>query len=170
MDTSSVVKISEGDLSKLADEMYMDPTYLKRVRDMMKHDEMVVFAVEHEGIYVGRCSLWLGPADEPEVRKTLPGVPLVNALEIHPDYYRKGLATMLIYSLENEVKKRGKTQLTLGVEPQNTPGRALYEKLGFHYILADGQETYPCFWYETASDGTPVKHEIDARLMVKELV
>lgn len=164
-----IERVDGHNLPKLADEMYMDTLYQKRVQEMMSRDDMAVFAVVYEGRYVGRCSLWLAPTDEPEPREEIPGVPYVNALEVHPEFYRRGIASMLITALEQEAMKRGKTQLALGVEPQNGPGKALYEKLGFKYRKILGRNTYPCFWLETLPDGTEKTNSIEALLMVKDL-
>lgn len=165
----TIKKITEKDLPKLAEEMYMDPNYAKQVKDMMARDDMAVFAVVHDGQFVGRCSLWLAPVDEPEPRAEIPGVPFVNALEVHPDFYRRGIASMLITALEDEVKERGGNMLALGVEPQNTPGKALYEKLGFTYRTVQGKETYQSSWLETQPDGSTKRYEVATRLMVKDL-
>lgn len=169
MNEFEIVKITDQDLSKLADEMYMDPLYVKRVKDMMARDDMAVFAAVHNGQFVGRCSLWLAPVDEPELRQEIPGVPELNALEVHPDFYRRGIASLLIEALENEVKVRGGHMLALGVEPQNAPGRKLYEKLGFTYRKVLGQDTFKSSWLETQSDGSQKRYTIDTLLMVKEL-
>lgn len=170
MSEITVVKVTDENLPKLAEEMYMNPTYVEQVREMMANDLFVVFAAVSSGRYVGRCTLWLAPADEPEIRKELPGVPLVNALEIHPDYYRQGIASQLIRALEHEAKKRGKSQLALGVESQNTPARRLYEKFGFVYRTVCGQKVYVSSWEETQPDGSVRKYTIDTLSMVKELV
>lgn len=169
MDEFTITKITEPDLPRLADEMYMDPSYAKQVREMMARDDMVVFAAVHDGRFVGRCSLWLAPPDEPELREEIPGVPEVNALEVHPEFYRRGIASLLITALEDEVKRRGGHMLALGVEPQNAPGRKLYEKLGFTYRKVLGQDTFKSSWLETQSDGSQKRYTIDTLLMVKEL-
>ena len=57
--TFEIQTVSEIDLPQLADEMYMDPNYLKRVREMTAKDELVIFAAKDGERYVGRCSLWL---------------------------------------------------------------------------------------------------------------
>lgn len=164
-----VEKATIETLPQVAIDMYMDTTYAKQVRDMIAKDLFVLFTVKEGDKYVGRCTLWLAPSDEPELREEIPGVPLVNALEVHPEFYRRGIASMLITVLENEVKRRGGHLLALGVEPQNTPGRKLYEKLGFCYRDICGEKTYPAFWVETLSDGSAKRHSIDALLMTKEL-
>lgn len=164
-----ITKVKEADLPKLADEMYMDPGYTKQVKEMMARDDMVVFAAVHDGRFVGRCSLWLAPVDEPEPREEIPGVPFVNALEVHPEFYRRGIASLLIMALEQEVKARGGHMLALGVEPQNTPGKALYEKLGFTYRTVQDNETYQSSWLETQADGSVKRYTIATRLMVKEV-
>lgn len=164
-----IERVDGHNLPKLADEMYMDTLYQKRVQEMMSRDDMAVFAVVYEGRYVGRCSLWLAPTDEPEPREEIPGVPYVNALEVHPEFYRRGIASLLITALEDEVKRRGGHMLALGVEPQNAPGRKLYEKLGFTYRKVLGQDTFKSSWLETQSDGSQKRYTIDTLLMVKEL-
>lgn len=163
------MKVSPANLLKLADEMYMNSAYLGKVKDMMSRDDMVVFAAEQGGCFIGRCSLWLAPTDELEPRREIPGVPFINALEVHSDFYRRGIASSLVLALEEEVRERGMSQLALGVETQNLPARKLYEKLGYSYRKICQKDTYPAFWVEVLPNGEFKQNSTDAFLMMKEL-
>ena len=50
---------------------------------------------------VGDVYLWLSPADEPEVRAFLPGVPLLNHLEVVEYLRRQGIGTKLVARAED---------------------------------------------------------------------
>lgn len=169
MSEFSVERISEQDLSQLAVEMYMDPTYVEQVKEMMAKDLFVLFAVKYGDKYVGRCTLWLAPADELELNEEIPGVPQVNALEVHPSYRRQGVGTVLFEAVENEARQRGHTMLAIGVEPDNDVARKLYEKLGYTYRKILGNDTHEFSWNETQADGTIKKLFGESMLMVKEL-
>ncbi len=169
MSEFSVKEVHENDLPKLADDMYMDPTYLKQVKEMMAKDLFVLFAVKHGETYVGRCTLWLAPADEPELNEEIPAVPQVNALEVHPSYRRQGIGTMLFDAVEHEARRRGHTLIAIGVEPDNDVARKLYEKLGYTYRKILGNDIHKYSWNETLEDGTIKKLFGESMLMVKEL-
>ncbi len=162
-------KITKDDLSQLADDMYMDPTYVTQVKDMMAKDLFVLFAVKHGETYVGRCTLWLAPADEPELNEEIPAVPQVNALEVHPSYRRQGIGTMLFDAVEHEARRRGHALIAIGVEPDNDVARKLYEKLGYTYRKILGNDTHEYSWNETLEDGTIKKLLGESMLMVKKL-
>lgn len=165
-----IVKIRVEDLPRLADEMYMNTAYLKQVEAMIEKDDMVLFAAQKNGQYIGRCALWLAPADEVELREEIPGLPIVNALEVHPDFRHCGVGTSLMNALEDEARRRGFRQIALGVEPENEAARVVYGKRGYTYRKIGDADTYECFWLEVLPDGTEKKVTCQALLMTKELV
>lgn len=81
-------------------------------------------------------SLWLVALDGESVvgyvgSQTVLGWTDMMNVAVHPDYRRKGIAEQLVVSLENELKNRESTCLTLEVRVSNEPAKSLYDKLGF---------------------------------------
>lgn len=58
----------------------------------------------------------------------------IYTLEVKPEFRRKGIASKLLQTLENEFKKRGATVSTLEVEIINTAALNLYQKFGYKKI------------------------------------
>ena len=52
-------------------------------------------------------------------------------LAVHPDFRRKGVATMLLNDIKSELKNRGCVFLYLKVRESDTGARHFYERLGF---------------------------------------
>ena len=81
-------------------------------------------------------SVWLVALDGESVvgyvgSQTVLGWTDMMNVAVHPDYRRKGIAEQLVVSLENELKNRESTCLTLEVRVSNGPAKSLYDKLGF---------------------------------------
>lgn len=81
-------------------------------------------------------SVWLVALDGESVvgyvgSQTVLGWTDMMNVAVHPDYRRKGIAEQLVVSLENELKNRESTCLTLEVRVSNEPAKSLYDKLGF---------------------------------------
>ena len=77
-------------------------------------------------------------ADEPAVRRHLPGVPTIFHLHVAPAHRRKGVATSLIRHAEQRLRRRGHRRVLLGVDTSNQPARRLYQRLG--YVQPDEPE------------------------------
>lgn len=60
----------------------------------------------------------------------------------HPNFLRKGIATLLMQTAFDEAKKRQIEQFFLEVETHNEPAKAFYEKLGFE-ITRERKDYYP---------------------------
>lgn len=58
----------------------------------------------------------------------------VYTLEVKPEFRRKGIASKLLQTLENEFKKRGVTLTILEVEVDNTAALNLYRKFGYKTV------------------------------------
>ena len=52
-------------------------------------------------------------------------------LAVHPDFRRRGVATMLLNDIKSELKTRGCVFLYLKVRESDTGARQFYERLGF---------------------------------------
>jgi GNAT superfamily N-acetyltransferase len=84
-----------------------------------------------DGRPVGDVFLERGPADQPEVRRQLPGVPMLDHLEVLGQFQRRGIGTMLIGAGEETARQLGHRRLALGVAVDNPGARRLYERLGY---------------------------------------
>jgi GNAT superfamily N-acetyltransferase len=164
--TIEVEKVSLGELEAVAAATEVNPVYQQQLQTMIAADDVVLFAAKVDDRYEGRVSLWLAPADEELPRQRYPGVPFVNALHVNDTMRRKGIASKLLIELEKEASKRGKSQLAVGVEPDNPPARELYEKLGFKY---EGSQYQSC-WDEPTAEGDTKRVCVDTMLMIKDLM
>jgi GNAT superfamily N-acetyltransferase len=80
------------------------------------------FVWEENGRIVGNVTL---------IPTTSPRRYLVANVAIQTDYRRRGIARALMYAVQNEVKKRGGTEVHLQVEQDNEAAKALYASLGY---------------------------------------
>ncbi|MEM2143879.1 MAG: N-acetyltransferase [Candidatus Jordarchaeaceae archaeon] len=58
----------------------------------------------------------------------------IYTLEVKPEFRRKGIASKLLQTLENEFRKRGAIVSTLEVEVNNTAALNLYQKFGYKKV------------------------------------
>lgn len=73
------------------------------------------------------------------------------------EYRGKGYFSQLFTYLLEDLKKRGFTRVTLGVEPSQERNKAIYAHFGFTQLVKRGWETYP--------DGTAIPVEYYQRLL-----
>ena len=106
------------------------------------------------------------PADEPEVRRWLPGVPRLVHLEVLGPLQRRGIGTALIRAGEDAARRLGHERLALGVGVGNHDARRLYERLGY---VDWGHGTVVGTWQELDHDGTPVTMSETLDTLVKGL-
>jgi GNAT superfamily N-acetyltransferase len=119
-----------------------------------------------EGRPVGEVFLECEPANEPEVRRQLPGVPRLDHLEVLGPLWGRGIGTALICAAEATARQLGHEQIALGVGVDNPKARRLYERLGY----ADwGHGTVVATWVEYPDDGPPVTLSEVCDMLVKRL-
>ncbi|HEX5400952.1 MAG TPA: GNAT family N-acetyltransferase [Pseudonocardiaceae bacterium] len=80
---------------------------------------------------VGAIYLWLEDADEPEIRRHLPGVPLLRHLRVLRPRQRQRIGTTLITVAEARLRKLGRTQVAMAVDVTNVDAARLYDRLGY---------------------------------------
>lgn len=94
----------------------------------------------------GDVYVWFAAADEDVVRRHLPGVPVLNHLEVDPAYRGRGIGTELIRAAERLVTRHGHRRVAIGVGVDNPRARALYERLGYrewvHGLVDTSYETH----------------------------
>jgi GNAT superfamily N-acetyltransferase len=84
-----------------------------------------------DGRPVGDVFLACEPADEPQVRRQLPGVPRLTHLEVLGPLQRRGVGTALIRAAEEVARRLGHARIVLAVGLDNPDARRLYERLGY---------------------------------------
>ena len=75
----------------------------------------------------------------------------LTAFRTIPEYQGKGYFSKLFKYMVNDLKKRGYTRLTIGVEPTELKNKAIYTKYGFTNFIKTSVEEYP--------DGTKIEVE-----------
>jgi ribosomal protein S18 acetylase RimI-like enzyme len=81
--------------------------------------------------------LWGNPADERKLRLRLPGVPLLYHVHVRPMSRCRGIGTQLLAAVHAELRSRGYSHVTLGVDSKNKDAWRLYERLGYE-LWEDG--------------------------------
>jgi GNAT superfamily N-acetyltransferase len=119
-----------------------------------------------DGRPVGEVFLECEPANEPEVRRQLPGVPRLDHLEVLGPLWGQGIGTALIRAAEDTARQLGHERIALGVGLDNPKARRLYGRLGY----ADwGHGTVVGTWVEYPDDGPPVTLSETWSVLVKRL-
>jgi GNAT superfamily N-acetyltransferase len=119
-----------------------------------------------EGTPVGDVFLDWGPAREPEIRRYLPGVPMLVHLEVLGPLQRRGIGTALLRAGEDTARRRGHERIALGVGVDNHGARRLYERLAY---TDWGRGSVVTSWEEHDRDGRPVAVSETIDLLVKRL-
>ena len=81
----------------------------------------------------------------------------LQALDVREAYRGRGVGTALIQALESQAKSLGYSRVTLMVDLDNAPARALYKKLGFQWFKQAldvwGGQTYTVDCFEKRLEG-----------------
>jgi len=105
-----------------------------------------------DGRPVGDVYVWLERAEEWQLREHLPGIPLLNHLEVVDGMRNRAIGTAIVEAAERLLAAQGFKQVALGIRLDNAGAARLYERLGYaewehghietSYVvfLADGQE------------------------------
>ncbi|MFD8498128.1 GNAT family N-acetyltransferase [Amycolatopsis sp. NPDC059657] len=117
-------------------------------------------------VLLGSMYIWLEAAEEPELRKLLPGVPLFTRIEVLEGYRGRGIGTQLISAGEDLLREAGYDTVALAVEVTNFRAELLYKRLYFDE-WDHGQIT--CEGIEVLEDGRRKSYDETCRIMVKKL-
>jgi GNAT superfamily N-acetyltransferase len=112
---------------------------------------------------IGVIYLWLEEAEEAELREHLPGTPILNHLEIHPDHRGQGIGTMLLDAAERRLRMLGFCQVALAVEETQQRVARLYKRLDYE------DWPHPTVRCYSLTDGGRERRVEICRIMVKEL-
>jgi GNAT superfamily N-acetyltransferase len=122
------------------------PEYFADRLDRQAHDRGVLLVAWMADHPVGAVYLWLEPAEEPELRRHLPGTPLITHLEVRRPFRRRGVATALLNESHRYLSRCGHQQVALGVHLENRAALLLYHKLGYrqwpHPAVATPADTF----------------------------
>jgi GNAT superfamily N-acetyltransferase len=119
-----------------------------------------------DGWPAGDVFLSLGPADQPELRRHLPGVPMLIHLEVAGRLQRRGIGTALVRGGEDTARRFGRDLIALGVGLDNPGARRLYERLGY---TDWGHGPTVASWQEQRPGRAPVTVTQTIDMLVKRL-
>jgi GNAT superfamily N-acetyltransferase len=158
---------SEADLAALVAILGQPPDDFFTDRLARQQDGRGVLLVAWlDGRPVGDVYLTWEPADVPEVRRHLPGVPQLSHLEVVGPLQRRGIGTALLRAAEDTARQLGHEQITLAVGVDNPDARRLYQRLGY---VDWGHGTIVATWQERDRDGPPVTVSETCDALVKRL-
>lgn len=102
------------------------------------------FAYVVDGVFLGECALVLAK-DDPHY--TIPGKrAYLSRLIVKDSCRRQGIGRILTDCVIEEAKRRGFSELSLGVDKDNTAARHLYAVKGFDTVLFEGEDKYGAFY------------------------
>ncbi|MFI6738028.1 GNAT family N-acetyltransferase [Nonomuraea sp. NPDC050451] len=118
------------DLPAMVDSLGQEGYFTDRLARQDSGHGVLLVAWE-SGVAVGDVYVWLGPAEEPELRTHLPGVALLTHLEVVPWMRNRGIGTALLWAAEERLLADGHDQVALGVGLDNPDALRLYQRRGY---------------------------------------
>jgi len=165
----SIEQIDSAELSVVADDMRMDPLYVKRVLRGIESEKLLFFAAKYNRKYIASVGLCIGEAEETEFREYYPEMAVVYSLFVDPDMRGMGVGNDLMDTVESAAQQNGKAGVAMGVVEDNAKARSIYEKRGYQYKQIKGARTIKSHWDITNSNGEPMHVVVDVMPMVKLL-
>jgi ribosomal protein S18 acetylase RimI-like enzyme len=121
-------------------------TYYRRRLPLQLAAMGVILLAERGVAPVGAAFVTWLPALEREVRRELPGVPLLYHMEVRAAVRRQGIGERLLLTAQAILARAGHRRMALGVDLHNTGAIRLYERQGFrrwnHQPLGAGSAAY----------------------------
>ncbi|MEV4511651.1 GNAT family N-acetyltransferase [Dactylosporangium sp. NPDC049525] len=142
-----------------------DASFLAERMARQSEDNGVLLVAWLHGKAVGCVYVWFEDAEEAELRKHLPGVPLLNRLRVVEPLRNNRIGTALVHAAERLVREQGHTQLALGISLDNADAERLYLRLGFAEWPHGLVDTY----YVVFKDGNEIREPELCRILVKDL-
>lgn len=132
-----------------------------------RHDRGRLFIALVENQPIGDVYVSLEEADEPELRKRLSAVPLLQHLEVRDGFRNQGTGKRLLAAAERFLVKQRHRQVALGVNLGNDDAIRLYRLLGYreweHSPTMTFREHY-------GQDGGIHREWEQCRIFIKDLV
>lgn len=107
-------------LARMEEKIFSRPWSEQSFADLLKHDYILCFVAETDGIPIGCAGLTM-----------LDNEGNIDKVMVREDFRGRGVAYQMLERLLEEARKRGITEFTLEVRVGNRPAIHLYEKLGF---------------------------------------
>jgi ribosomal protein S18 acetylase RimI-like enzyme len=134
--------------------------------DHLAHRRGTLLFAFRDGEFAGHVFIRLVPAEEPELRTDLPGVPLLQHLRVVEVHQRNGVARRLVEAAEARLRELRHTAVVLGVDPENDAAISLYRTLHFTVWR---EHTLTTFREDVRDDGTTVREEDQCLVFIKHL-
>ena len=157
---------SAGDLEPLVAVFGAERRFFADCLARQAAGEGVLLVAWLDGWPVGDVFLHRDPADEPQVRRHLPGVATLIHLEVLGPVQRRGIGTALIRTGEDTARRLGHDRIALGVGLDNPGARRLYERLGY---TDWGHGHTVASWREQRPGSAPVTVTETIAMLVKRL-
>lgn len=148
MDHISIKELNQSELPLLLSLFdYHDPAEMIASNLLLVNEGTAAFyAIFCNGSIVGEVRAKFDASDPLVASKGKRAY--LYALRIHKDYRRMGLATGLMTTVIDLLLRLGYTEITIGVEDDNTVAHHLYESLGFNTFIKRVTEEYQGDKYE----------------------
>jgi ribosomal protein S18 acetylase RimI-like enzyme len=126
-----VIRIATQDDLPLLSQLFGRPAMFADCLERQRTGRGLLLLAVPDDVLVGHLFVRWEPADEPEVRDRLPGVPLLQHFAVLPSRRNRGTGTELFEFAERLLTQRGYPKVALGVGTENHAAVRLYERLGF---------------------------------------
>ncbi len=127
---SEIRPAGPGDLSHLLSALGQEHYFADRL-DRQAAGRGVLLVALIDSRPVGHVYLSLEPAEEEDLRRYLPGVPLLCHLEVLPELRSRGIGSAIMTTAEAELRRRGHRMVVLGVDLDNHRAAELYHRLRY---------------------------------------
>jgi GNAT superfamily N-acetyltransferase len=155
----------EADLGLLIDTFGDEKFFTERLaRQNDKRGVLLTAWIQRD--LIGSAYVRMEPADEQDIRERLPGVPMLNRIEIRPDYRNRRHGTELISAAEQLLADRGYSEVALAVRTDNDDAYRLYKRM--EYVPWDNPPV-ECMYETKLPDGTSELGTEECYVMVKWL-
>lgn len=163
--TLTVHPATPADLPALVRELGQQRYFADRLR-RQRHGHGLLLVAWLGAAPVGDVYLRFEPADEPELRERMPGVPLLQHLEVPAGLRNRRIGSRLIRAAERVLRERGHSRLALGVALDNHDAARLYRRHGYrewpHPPIPTSSE-------EVRPDGSTYRRRELCQILVKNL-
>jgi len=133
------LNISEYERCNNIWNMPADP-YAEPFRKEIETGNRVVYIYKVNDEFLGEIAYVLDMNDSDY---TIPNQRInLSRLIVKPEYRNKGIGSILVEFMIEEIKKMGYKEISIGVDKDNTAALHLYRKKGFTNVIFDGADEY----------------------------
>lgn len=168
VDTADDLRIrpaTADDLSAVAGVFAQDQYFANRFK-LQESGLGALMIAWQAGEPVANLYIRFEPAEEPDIRLHLPGVPIINHVEVRSDRRRQKVGSALLTAAEQFLVERGYAIAALGVIPGNHDAARFYEQLGYRWWGHPNVET---FGEVFVGEGSVVRTREFCRVLVKQI-